>query len=356
MTVSSSRAVEETARAASASQPAPCRTVSLVTPVFNEQECLEAFYQRCRAVLERYGLDGFELIFVDDGSTDGSCAILHRLAAQDASVKVLTLSRNFGLQPATFAGLEFASGDIVIVLEADLQDPPELIPSLMAKCNEGYQLVFARRQGVKDSLLLRFLKRVFRALMRRFSTVSFPEHVGAFSAMDRQLKALLMTMPERSRYLAAMQLSLGFRVGYVDYTRGQRFGGRSKQNFSRLFQLGMNSLFSFSSLPLRFAMLAGITCLIVTGISMGIVLYHKVILHIAIPGWASVMIAILAMGTIQLLSLWMIGEYVDRIFENTKARPYYIVWRRVGERGCRRSTRGSTPHAPSHEPTPVRGL
>ena len=311
-----------------------CRTVSVVSPVFNEQDCLELFYRRTRAVLERCGLEGFELIFVNDGSTDQTAAILERLAAQDPAVKVLTLSRNFGHHPAVFAGLAFADGEVVIPLDADLQDPPELIHTLLVERQRGgYQLVFARRRGDQDSAVLRLLKRGFRALMTRLSTIEFPSNVGVFSAMDRRLKDLLLTMPERARYLVAMQTYLGFRVGYVEYVRERRFGGRSKQDLGRLFRLGMNSVFSYSSLPLRFSMLAGLVCLGATVVSMGVVLYHKFILRIAIPGWASVMIAILAMGAIQLLSLWVICEYVDRIFENTKGRPYYIVWTQTGQRG-----------------------
>ena len=316
------------------SDAAPCRTVSVVSPVFNEQECLEAFYRRTRAALERCGLEGFEVIFVDDGSTDDTPAILARLAAQDPAVKALTLSRNFGHHPAVFAGLEFASGDVVIPLDADLQDPPELMQALLAERQRGgYQLVFARRRGNQDGVVLGTLKRAFRALMTRLSRIEFPSNVGVFCAMDRQLKDLLLTMPERERYLVAMQLYLGFRIGYVEYVRTRRFGGRSKQDLGRLFRLGMNSLFAYSSLPLQFAMLAGLACLGAAGVSMGIVLYHKLVLHIAIPGWASVMIAVLGMGAVQLLSLWIICEYVDRIFENTKGRPYYIVWKRTGQPG-----------------------
>ena len=327
--------------------PTPCRTVSVVSPVFNEQECLEPFYQRTRAALERCALEDFELIFVNDGSTDATPAVLGRLAAQDPAVKILTLSRNLGHHPAVFAGLEFASGDVIVMLDADLQDPPELIPQLIGKRNEGYQLVFGHREGTREAFMLKLLKRLFRALMRRMSNIEFPSHVGVFSLMDRQLKDLLLTMPERERYLVAMQMYLGFRVGYVEYARDRRFGGRSKQDLRRLFRLGMNSVFSYSSLPLQFSMLAGLVCLGATVLSMGVVLYHKLILHIAIPGWASVMIAILAMGAVQLLSLWVICEYVDRIFENTKGRPYYIVWNQTGQRGLgQRAAALRAVHAP----------
>ena len=309
------------------------RTISVVTPVFNEQECLETFYQRTRAALASCDLDGFEIILVDDGSADRTPAILARLAAEDPSVKVLTLSRNFGHHPAVFAGLAFATGDLIVMIDADLQDPPELIPALIEQCRSGYQLVFGRRQGTAESVVLKVLKRGFRALMRRISTIEFPSHVGVFSAMDRALKDLLLTMPERERYLVAMQMYLGFKVGYVDYRRDQRYAGRPKQDLTRLFRLGMNSLFSYSSLPLHLSMLAGLMCLLAALAGVGIVLYHKFILHVAIPGWASVMIAILGMGAVQLLSLWVICEYVDRVFENTKGRPYFIVWKQTGAQG-----------------------
>jgi len=310
------------------------RSVSVVTPVFNEAECLVAYYQRTKQALAQCDLAGYELVFVDDGSTDRSSQILAELAAADRMVKVITLSRNFGHHPAVFAGLHFASGEVIIILDADLQDPPELIPQLLAERNKGFSLVFARRRNDQNSLLLSLLKRAFRALMRRLSNIEFPASVGVFSAMDARLKDLLLDMPERERYLVAMQMYLGHRVGYVDYDRAPRLQGRAKQGFSRLFRLGMNALFSYSSLPLQCSMVAGLLCLIATIVSIGIVLYHKLVLHIAITGWTSVMIAILAMGAVQLLSLWIIGEYVDRIFENTKCRPYFIVWKQVGTRGC----------------------
>ncbi len=319
---------------------APCRTVSVITPVFNEQECLEEFYRRTRDALGQCRLDAKEIIFVDDGSTDGTSAILAGLAAQDPAVKVLTLSRNFGHHPAVFAGLEFASGDIIVMVDADLQDPPELIPQLISKRNEGYQLVFGRREGTREAFTLQLLKKTFRALMRRMSNIEFPSHVGVFSAMDRQLKDLLLTMPERERYLVAMQMYLGFRVGYVDYRREARRRGRSKQDLGRLFRLAMNSLFSYSSVPLQFAMITGLLCLLMTGIGIAVVLYKKIVLHVAILGWSSLMIAILGMGGIQLTSLWIICEYVDRIFENTKGRPYFIVARRMGEPGVGRKDLG----------------
>jgi len=308
-------------------------TVSVVTPVYNEQECLQEFYQRTRAALDAATPGRYELVFIDDGSTDRTPQLLAELALRDPAVKVLTLSRNFGHHPAVFAGLEFASGDVTVMLDADLQDPPELIPDLLVKRAEGYQLVFGRRRGTRESLPLKLLKRVFRVLMRRISTIEFPEHVGVFSAMDKRLKELLLTMPERERYLVAMQMYLGFRIGYVDYQRDMRRAGTSKQDLPRLFRLGMNSLFSYSSLPLHVAMLMGLTCLVCVAALGAYVLYAKLVLHAAIPGWASVMLAVLGMGAMQLLSLWIICEYVDRIFENTKGRPYFVVCRQAGLRG-----------------------
>ena len=144
---------------------------------------------------------------------------------------------------------------------------------------------------------------------------------------------MVVRMPERERYLVAMQMSLGFRVGYVDYHRDERHAGAPKQDFGRLFRLGMNSLFAYSSLPLQLAMAAGLICLSVVLLGIGVVLYHKFVLHVAIPGWASIMLAVFGMGTVQLLSLWIICEYVERIFENSKSRPYFIIWKQTGQPG-----------------------
>lgn len=308
------------------------QTLSVVVPVYNEQECLPEFYGRLTAVLKRIRRP-YEIVFVDDGSHDTSGLLLAELAKKDTAVKVLTLSRNFGHHPAVFAGLEFADGDLAVIVDADLQDPPELIPKLVSKYDQGYQLVFARRRSNPEGWFLSALKKVFRGLMRWMSNIDFPSNVGVFSLIDRRVRELLSSMPERERYLVAMQTYLGFNIGYVDYEREDRLRGRSKQNLGRLFRLGMNSLFSYSRLPLQFSMIAGFLCLLATMVAMVYILYSKIVLKIAIVGWASTMTAILGMGTMQLLSLWIIGEYIDRIFENSKGRPYFVVWRQVGQRG-----------------------
>ncbi len=311
-----------------------CRTVSVVTPILNEQECIEAFYQRTTAALAQMDLDDYEIVLIDDGSTDRSPLMLEQLAATDSHVKVLTLSRRFGHHPAVFAGLEFASGDVVVIVDGDLQDPPELIPQLIAERNKGYELVFAqRRETRKSGIILPVLKRAFRHLMRRLASIDFPDSVGVFSAMDGSLKDVLLQMPERERYLVAMQLYLGFRVGFVPYTRDDRHGGRPKQDLSRLLRLGMNSIFSYSSLPLRFSAMASLICLVLAAIGMTFVLYSRFVSGAAILGWSSVMTAVLGLGAIQLFSLWIVSEYVDRIFENVKSRPYFITRRVAGDRG-----------------------
>ena len=315
--------------------PTPtARTLSVVTPLLNEEECLEAFYRRTTDALTRCNLDDYEIIFVDDGSTDATPSMLERIAATDRHVKVLTLSRRFGHHPAVFAGLEFSSGDVIVILDGDLQDPPELITQLLAERTKGYELVFARRvQAQSGGALLRLLKRAFRRLMRRLANIDFPDSVGVFSAMDRSLKDVLLQMPERERYLVAMQMYLGFRVGFVPYVRQERHGGRPKQNLGRLLRLGMNSIFSYSSLPLRFSVMGSLVCLLLAMCGLTYVMYSKLVAGTAIVGWASVMTAVLGLGAIQLFSLWIVSEYVDRIFENVKSRPYFIIRRVAGDRG-----------------------
>jgi dolichol-phosphate mannosyltransferase len=309
-------------------------TVSIVTPVLNEQECLDAFYRRTTAVLAASGLDDYEIVLIDDGSTDRTPAILADLAQADPRVKVITLSRRFGHHPAVFAGLEFASGDTVVIIDGDLQDPPELIPQLVAERDKGYELVFAQRvEAHQGGVILRALKRAFRRLMRRLASIDFPDNIGVFSAMDRSLKDVLLQMPERERYLVAMQMYLGFRVGFVPYVRQDRHAGRPKQDLTRLVRLGMNSIFSYSSLPLRFSVLASLVCLLLSLVALAYVLYSRMIAGTATVGWASVMTAVLGLGAIQLFSLWIVSEYVDRIFENVKSRPYYIIRRVAGRRG-----------------------
>lgn len=306
----------------------------MITPVLNEQDCVEAFHQRTTAALARCELDGYEIVYIDDGSTDRTPSILAGLAGMDPHAKVLTLSRRFGHHPAVFAGLEFATGDVVVIIDADLQDPPELIAQLIAERDKGYELVFAQRtEPPGGGMLLRMFKRQFRRVMRAIAYIDFPDNVGVFSAMDRSLKDLLLSMPERERYLVAMQMYLGFRVGFVPYVRADRHGGTPKQDLRRLLRLGMNSIFSYSSLPLRFSVVACLSCLLLALVGMAFVLYSKLVMGTAIVGWASVMAAVLGMGAIQLFSLWILSEYVDRIFENVKGRPYFIVRQRAGDQG-----------------------
>jgi polyisoprenyl-phosphate glycosyltransferase len=300
--------------------------LSVVIPIYNEQATLSELYRRLMRVLsENLAELAYEIVFVNDGSTDGSIQILSELHADDPAVKVVNLSRNFGHQAALTAGLDYAKGDAVICMDGDVQDPPEIIPTLMARWRDGNDVVYAVRKLRKEGFIKRGCYAAFYRLLRKLSMVSIPLDAGDFALMDRRVVDCLKALPERSRFIRGLRTWVGFRQAAVEYEREKRFAGVPKYTWSKLVHLAVNGLLSFSALPLRMATAVGFMISFCSLLGIILALYLKLFTDLAIPGWTATVIPILVLGGIQLLSIGILGEYIAQIFDEVKQRPLYII-------------------------------
>jgi len=302
------------------------KRLDAVVPVYNEADILSELDGRLRRVLSDSGLD-WRVIYVDDGSADGSAEQLATLAAEHPRVSVVHLSRNFGQQLAIAAGLSMADADAVVLLDGDLQDPPEVIPELVAKWREGFDVVYAVKRKRKESWLKRAMFSAFYWILRAVSSLEIPADAGNFSLMDRSVVEMINRMPERSRYVSGLRAYVGGRQTGVEFERAERYAGEPRQSPRRLVHMALDAFFAFSDLPLKLATMLGF---VVSGIAFLVmlnVLYQRLVSGEAIIGWASTMTSILFIGGIQLLSVGIIGEYIGRIYNETKARPAWVVSR-----------------------------
>lgn len=302
---------------------------SAVIPVYNEEKNLPELYRRLTPVFEAQNKT-YEIIFIDDGSQDKSAQIIKNLTKTDKKVKVVTLSRNFGQQAAITAGLENASGEIVITLDADLQDPPELLPEFMAKISQGYDVVYGVSKVRKDPPLRKFLFECYYKVMEKLSSYPLPKNVGIFALMRQPVVATLLSIDEHNRWLPALRSWVGFRQIGIFYEKPERFAGQPAQTFRKLFGMGLDALFSFSYLPLRLATFLGIAVTVMAFFIGLDVLYQKFIAHTAITGWSGPMLSITIIGGAQLVILGIIGEYIGRIYDEVKHRPHYIISGKIG--------------------------
>ncbi|MDQ7030147.1 MAG: glycosyltransferase family 2 protein [Ardenticatenia bacterium] len=300
--------------------------ISVVLPVYNEQENLSVLYRRLKAALDGH-VSSYELIFVNDGSTDESASLLEALAFQDNHVVVVELARNFGHQAAISAGLDFARGRATVIMDADLQDPPEIVPKLIAKWREGYDVVYAIRQQRKEHWPKRLAYALFYRLLRWLAHVDIPLDAGDFCIMDRRVVKLLQSMPERNRFVRGIRSWVGLRQIGMPYERDARYAGRSKYTVGRLMVLALDGIISFSYAPLRVASLLGIS---ISLLSFAIAIFYfvkKLTTGLNPPGFATLVVAIFFLAGIQLITIGVMGEYVGRIFDEVKRRPIYVVRR-----------------------------
>ena len=299
---------------------------SFVIPIYNEEHSIQELYRRVIAVVNQ--LDGGgELILVDDGSRDKSLLLMRQLHQQDARVCYLSLARNFGHQIAVTAGLNFVRGDAIIILDADLQDPPELIPEMIEKWQEGYQVVYAQRiQRRQENWLKKLFAYLFYRILKRLADVDIPTDTGDFCLMDRCVVDVLNKMPERNRYIRGLRAWIGWKQTAVKFDRDPRFAGEVKYTFSKSFALGINGLISFSKVPLRLSTYVGLLAAIAS-LFMGILVLYWRLFYPQSPltGLATIMMAIFFLGAVQLVSIGILGEYVGRIYEEVKGRPLYTL-------------------------------
>jgi len=298
--------------------------LSIVLPAFNEADVLKSTVDGVRTVAVEL-VDELELVVVDDGSTDGTWQAVTELSASHG-VRGIRLSRNFGHQVALTAGLQVATGDAVITMDSDLQHPPEVIPELLAKAAEGYDVVYAVR-GLDDAEG-RFkvqTARTFYKLMNRLTSLDLPLGGADFRFMSRRVVDALLAMPERARFLRGMTRWVGFPQATVDYRRPVRPNGRSKYGLRSMFRLATDALVSFSAIPLRLASVVGFAVAAIGGVYLLYVLAIKAFSNHAVPGWTSVMITVLIVGGVQLIFLGIIGQYLSRMYDESKARPLFFV-------------------------------
>jgi glycosyltransferase involved in cell wall biosynthesis len=306
--------------------------ISVVVPFHDEAAGIEAFYRELCLVLDGLAGHRFEVICVDDGSRDGTLAKLLALVERDSRLRVLELSRNFGKEAALTAGIDASRGDAVIPMDADLQDPPELIARLIDAWLEGADVVLARRTDRStDSFLKRKTAELFYRVHNRVSSVKIPENVGDFRLLDRVAVEAVKALPERQRFMKGLFAWIGFKTASVDYARGPRAAGSGKFSGWRLWNFALEGITSFSTVPLRiWTYIGGLGALTTFLYAMFIVL-RTVMLGIEVPGYASLLVAVLFLGSLQLLSVGLLGEYIGRIYLETKQRPVYVVRREFGQ-------------------------
>ena len=305
--------------------------LSVVVPVYNEEAVIEALHSRLLQVLSP-SFESFEIVFVNDGSRDATPSMIDAICKSDQRFKALHFSRNFGHQAAVTAGLHAVTGNVIVVIDADLQDPPELIHEMIAKWREGYDVVYAqkiRRKGVGP--LKRLAYYVYYRFLRGLTDVEVPPDTGDFCLMDRKIVDLLNAMPERNRYVRGLRAWLGFRQTAIHFERPARFAGETKYPFRRMVGLAVDGILSLSKAPLRLAMYFGFFA---SAISFALLIYF-VLERLFGPGnlargWASTIVVILFLGGVQLICLGVIGEFIGRIYDEVKQRPLYIVGRSTG--------------------------
>lgn len=306
------------------------RLLSVVVPVHDEQETLEELVRRLTAVLDDLpGLEG-EIVLVDDGSRDMSYPLMVQIATRDARVKVVQLSRNFGHQVAITAGVELARGDAVVVMDSDLQHPPELIPEFVRRWDEGFDVVYGVMQERPEKWFKRFTARLFYALLRRMTKVDMPAAAGDFRLIDRVAVDAFVSMRERDRYVRGMFAWLGFQQTGIDYVPPPRYAGRSKYTVRRMARLALDGIFSFSTYPLRVVLVLGLVVSLlsfVIGIASAV---SKFVGAYTVPGYVTIVVVVTFIGGIQLVVLGGVGEYIGRIYEEVKRRPLYVVRRTHG--------------------------
>ncbi|MBD2167838.1 glycosyltransferase family 2 protein [Calothrix membranacea FACHB-236] len=299
---------------------------SFIVPIYNEEDNIEEMYRRISQVMNR--MDGdVELCLVNDGSRDRSLQMMRDLHQKDPRVVYLSLARNFGHQIAVTAGLNFVRGQVVVILDADLQDPPELIPDMVEKWRQGYQIVYAQRiQRRKEGWFKRFTAYAFYRILKQLADVDIPTDTGDFCLLDRKVVDLLNSMPERNRYIRGLRAWVGFNQVAIKFERDPRFAGDVKYTFRKSLALAINGLVSFSKVPLRLSTYMGFFAALVSLFMSLMVLYWRLIEpHSPLTGMAIVLMAIFFLGAVQLVSIGILGEYIGRIYEEVKERPLYTL-------------------------------
>lgn len=299
--------------------------LSVIIPVFNEEQNIVLLHQRLSGVIQKITND-YEFIFVNDGSRDNTLQLVKNISASDRHVKYITFSRNFGHQVAVTAGLDYSSGNSVVIIDADLQDPPELIEEMHRKMKEGFDVVYAKRKSRQgETFLKKLTAKMFYRILQRITNINIPVDTGDFRIVSRKIVDVLKLMPEQQKYLRGQISWSGFRQTFVEYDREERHAGNTGYSYSKMIRFALDGITSFSSFPLKFATLSGIFVSFISFILMIYAVYSRFVTERYVPGWTSLMLVILFLGGIQLLTIGIIGEYISRLSANVRNRPLYIV-------------------------------
>ncbi|MBI5545724.1 MAG: glycosyltransferase family 2 protein [Deltaproteobacteria bacterium] len=309
---------------APASTPRLPTLLSVVVPLYNEQAIVAPLCERLLAQLSRLGCP-YEIVAVDDGSRDGTRRLLTEQAKAHPVFRVICLSRNFGLQAAVAAGLAHAKGDVIVLMDGDLQDPPELIPQLLEEWQKGAEVVFTTKKSRAETGLRRLAMDAFHAIFQRMGDIPLPLGAGNFSLIDQRALAVINALPEHNRYLPGIRSWVGFKQAEVAFARDARAAGEPRMSLRRLTKLALDGIFGFSYLPLRAATVVGFAACLLGLLLILWVLVERFITQTAILGWPSVVIAVCLLGGAQLVSLGILGEYIGRIYDEVRGRPNFVV-------------------------------
>ncbi|WBO84268.1 glycosyltransferase family 2 protein [Hymenobacter yonginensis] len=299
--------------------------LSVIIPIYNEESNIPTLYDRLRGVLDPMGLH-YEFIFINDGSRDKSLQLVQTLALRDERVRFIDFSRNFGHQIAVTAGLDLAVGEAVVIIDADLQDPPELIVPLYHKLHEGYEVVYAKRRSRQgESAAKKLTAKLFYRLLASITNISIPVDTGDFRIISRKVVDALKQMPEQNKFIRGQISWIGYRQTYIEYDRAERAGGETGYTYRKMIRLALDGITGFSDAPLKAATIGGF---IVSGVAFVVMLYTLYARFVSgdyQPGWASLMVSILFLGGVQLIAVGIIGEYIARLSANVRQRPLYII-------------------------------
>ncbi len=298
--------------------------LSVVIPVYNEEMNIGKLHTRLCNTLNPLEIT-WEVVYINDGSKDRSMAILRGMAEDDSHVRFIDFSRNFGHQLAITAGIDFAKGEWIVVMDGDGQDPPELLPELLAKAQEGFEVVYARRRKREgENFLKKLTARMFYRLLAKITNIEIPVDTGDFRIIHRKIQRILKQMPEQHKYIRGQISWIGFNQTYLEYDREERMGGTTKFTYSKMIRFALDGISSFSTWPLKVATVTGFA---VSAVAFGLIIYslYQKFFGTTEPGWTSLHISVLFIGGIQLIGIGMLGEYLGRVSDNVKNRPHYIV-------------------------------